>query len=142
VTFQTEPVLGTAYGDQYAWNPGGYDATTHQLAANPHNLPSLYKNVCVKTFYLEGNTTNVSDDGTTVTNNTTVYLGINTPLSSPHFVCFNPDGSCGTPTMQLYVTDNKNLVSDDVARQDAINKSDVRVKTIRIFSGGMIKREF
>lgn len=137
VTFRTEPDKSSAN----AWNPGGYNPVTKQLNINP-NTTAPYNNVLVRTVYLEGNTTNFSDDGTSVTNNTSVYCGINTPLATPHFVCFNPDGSCGTPTMQLYVTDNKSFVSDDTARQDAINKSDVRVKTIRIFSGGMIKREF
>ena len=142
VNFKAEP---DPTSSPNAWNPGSQvvNLATGQLLINPStSLP--YNNVRVQAVYLEGNASTASEDGSTVSYSTSVFCGINTPQLTPAFHCigFNPDGSCSTPTTQLYVTDNKSFVTDSTGRQTAINKSDVHVKTIRVFSGGLIKREF
>jgi Tfp pilus assembly protein FimT len=140
VAFQKEPDPTTSPN---AWNPGSLvtNPANGQPLINPSNsLP--YNNVRVQAVYLEGNASSISDDDTAISYSTSTFCGINSPLGAQHFIGFNPDGSCSTPTIQLYVTDNKKFVADDAGRQNAISRSDVHVKTIRVFSGGLIKREF
>lgn len=95
------------------------------------------------------------------------WYGVNPCQNSPVVLGFNSDGTLAGPLMQLFVTDvpdfrnsadNPTQINNDAKRQTAINAiiynpgatqstthtqdAGGMIKTIRVFSGGLIKREF